>query len=258
MTKSSRDEKHDKGLNHSGGEPTYLTPLKQANLRESAREAIRSSIVMGQIVAGQIYTVGYFESQLGVSATPIREALFDLANEGLVEVVKNKGFRVTNVTDKDLLEIFELRDLLETRAMESLAGKVNDIQIRELRQLAAESKSCAKAGDVPGFLAVDRRFHQRLLTLVDNRRLATIVNRLRDAARIYGLPQVSETGQLVISAEEHIEMVEAIAAHDAKETKEWIKHHLAHTRGLWFRRRTEANLEGERIRRRKILRSAKT
>lgn len=252
------DRLYDEGLNQGGGEPIYLTPLKQSNLRESARDAIRSSIVMGQIAAGKIYPVGYFESQLGVSATPIREALFDLAHEGLVEVVKNRGFRVTNVTDKDLLEIFELRDLLETRAMESLAGKVEDMQISDLRQLAAESNSLAKAGDVPGFLAIDRRFHQRLLALVDNRRLATIVNRLRDAARVYGLPQVSETGQLVISAEEHMELVEAIAAGDAKETKEWIKHHLAHTRGLWFRRRTETNVEGKKSRKRQGQRSDKT
>ncbi|HVC76437.1 MAG TPA: GntR family transcriptional regulator [Candidatus Micrarchaeaceae archaeon] len=252
------DRTPDDGPNQGGIEPTYLTPLKQSNLRESAREAIRSSIVMGQIAAGTIYPVGYFESQLGVSATPIREALFDLANEGLVEVVKNRGFRVTNVTDKDLLEIFELRDLLETRAMESLAGTVSDAQISNLRQVAAESKSFALAGDVPGFLSVDRRFHQNLLALVDNRRLATMVNRLRDAARVYGLPQVSETGQLVISAEEHMEMIEAIAEGDAKETKEWIKHHLAHTRGVWFRRRTESDLEDKKARSRKEQRSTST
>jgi DNA-binding GntR family transcriptional regulator len=252
------DRTHDEGSNQSGSEPKYLTPLKQSNLRESARDAIRSSIVMGQLAAGTIYPVGYFESQLGVSATPIREALFDLAHEGLVEVVKNRGFRVTNVTDKDLLEIFELRDLLETRAMESLAGNLNDAQISALRQLAVESKSFATAGDVPGFLSVDRRFHQGLLALVDNRRLATMVNRLRDAARVYGLPQVSETGQLVISAEEHMEMIEAIAAGDAKETREWIKHHLAHTRGLWFRRRAEPNLEGKKTRSRKEQRSTNT
>lgn len=225
---------------------SYLTPLNQSNLRERAREAIRSSIVMGEISAGQIYPVGYFESQLGVSATPIREALFDLANEGLVEVVKNKGFRVSNVTDKDLMEIFELRDLLETRAMESLAGHVDALSVAELKSLAKESKVCAEAGDLPGFLAVDRRFHQRLLALVDNRRLATLVNRLRDAARVYGLPQVSETGQLAISAEEHMEIVEAIASGDQKEAREWMKHHLAHTRGLWFRRRPP---EGARQRR---------
>lgn len=220
-----------------GAGTSYLTPLNQSNLRERAREAIRSSIVMGEIAAGQIYPVGYFESQLGVSATPIREALFDLANEGLVEVVKNKGFRISNVTDKDLIEIFELRDMLETRAIESLAGRVEDSAIAELKALAQESKARAQSGDLRGFLAIDRRFHQRLLSLVENRRLAIIVNRLRDAARVYGLPEVSETGQLVMSADEHVEMVDAIATGDQKEAREWIKHHLAHTRGLWFRRR---------------------
>src|SRR2546428_8455646 len=127
--KADAEDTGEGGLNQPTAEPTYLAPLKQANLRESAREAIRSSIVVGEIVAGQIYPVGYFESQLGVSATPIREALFDLANEGLVEVVKNRGFRVSNLSDQDLTEIFELRDLLETHAMESLTGKLNTVQV---------------------------------------------------------------------------------------------------------------------------------
>ena len=69
-----------------------MDQIKAINLREQARGQIRAAIVMGNVIAGEIYPVTFFASQLKVSATPVREALLDLANEGLVEPARNKGF----------------------------------------------------------------------------------------------------------------------------------------------------------------------
>ncbi|HVA92494.1 MAG TPA: GntR family transcriptional regulator, partial [Chloroflexota bacterium] len=96
---------------------TSLPELDRSSLRARARKAIRGSIVTGEIADGEIYPVSYFTSRLGVSATPIREALFDLAGEGLVEVVRNRGFRVPQLTEQDLDDLYDVRTLLEVPTM---------------------------------------------------------------------------------------------------------------------------------------------
>jgi DNA-binding GntR family transcriptional regulator len=219
--------------------PDGLAPLAQSNLREKAREMIRASIVTGKIAAGELYSIAYFQAQLMVSATPIREALFDLANEGLVEVVRNRGFRVPILNDSDLTELFELRELLEVYAVRKLAGRFGKTEAQECRALAEETMVHAEASNLRAFLAVDRRFHQRLLRATGNRRLADIVGRLRDATRLYQLPEVTESGQLTLSAEEHLEIVKALETGDSEDAEAWMKHHLAHTRGVWLRRQTD-------------------
>ena len=218
--------------------PSRLGPLAHSNLRERAREMIRASIVTGQIEAGRLYSIAYFQTKLVVSATPIREAMFDLANEGLIEVVRNRGFRVPVLNDGDLDELFELRELLEVYAVGKLVGKLRESEIQECLELAEETRVHAKARDLQAFLAIDRRFHQRLLTGTGNRRLADIVGRLRDATRIYLLPKATEFGELTLSADEHLEIVKALQDGDREEAKAWMKHHLAHTHGIWLRRQS--------------------
>src|SRR4051794_29277007 len=90
--------------------PTQLTAV---SLREQARRYLRTSVVTGELEEGRLYSVGEFAQQLGVSATPVREAVFDLAHQGLVEVVRNRGFIIHPLKDQDLDDIFQLRVLLE-------------------------------------------------------------------------------------------------------------------------------------------------
>src|SRR4051794_4783192 len=88
--------------------------LAQApSLREQAVAAIRASIITGEAEPGQIYSVRQFADRLGVSATPIREALLDLAGDGLVEAVRNRGFRILMPSEQDLDEIYRLRLMIE-------------------------------------------------------------------------------------------------------------------------------------------------
>lgn len=79
-----------------------MRTLKQTNLREQAKEVIRAGIIGGELVPGQVYSATTLSGRLGVSQTPVREAMLDLANDGLVEPVRNRGFRVMTVADADL------------------------------------------------------------------------------------------------------------------------------------------------------------
>lgn len=212
---------------------TPLEQLQPTNLRQLARAAIQAQIASGGVQAGNIYPVTHFASQLGVSATPVREALFDLAHDGLVELVRQRGFRIVELSDHDLDEIFELRLLLEVEAIRKAAGRLSEDDVNECSKYAEETGKCAAAGDLVGFLSADRDFHLRMLTPVDNRRLVDMIARLRDQARLPGLQSLVEAGTLSSAADEHREILVAVKAGDADRAEALMRSHLQHTRGIW-------------------------
>jgi DNA-binding GntR family transcriptional regulator len=216
-----------------------LPQLQRTNLRQQARVAIQAQIVTGGVEAGQIYPVGYFSTQLGVSATPVREALFDLAHEGLVELVRNRGFRIVELSDHDLDEIFELRLMLEVPATRMAAGLLSDEDVAESAKLARATEEYAVEGDLARFLAADRDFHLRLIAPLQNRRLVETIARLRDQVR--GLRSLGEAANLSAAAEEHHRLLQAVARGNADESETRMRTHLQHTRGIWAGRLEAAN-----------------
>lgn len=210
-----------------------LAPLDTASLRDRARRSIRASIVAGEVEAGRIYPVAHFVAKLGVSATPIREALFDLAGAGIVQAVRNRGFMVPVLDEEDLDQLLDLRMLLERPAVVRLVRRGTLGDPAPLRALADEVVACARAGDVLSFLAADRRLHGELLRRAGNPRLTAIVMNLRDQVRLYGLSRLAEAGVLVQSALIHIDLLTALEAGDPDEVDRQMERHLLHTRGDW-------------------------
>ncbi|MEV0598462.1 GntR family transcriptional regulator [Streptomyces sp. NPDC050315] len=214
--------------------PAAAVPqLKSVSLREQAREALRTRIVLGEIEPGQVESVINVAAALGVSVTPVREAVMDLANLGIVEVIRNRGFRVPALTDHDLDEIFRLRTMLEAPAMSEVAELLDGGPIPQFRRLAEQITEAAREGDLTSFLDFDRQFHLGLLELLGNRRLVTMVGQLRDQARMQGLQKLADQGELTRSGEEHIEIVDAIESGDSELAAELMRNHLAHSRGIW-------------------------
>lgn len=203
------------------------------NLRSQAASIIRAWLLTGDLQPGKLYTVSEFSDRLRVSATPIREALFDLASEGLVEPVKNRGFRVLSLTEHDLDEIFELRMMLEVSTIRNIASRGLGVETAALKALVKANRKYAADGDIPAFLETDRQFHLSLLQLGGNQRLCSIVARLRDQTRLWGLPKLVTSGTLVPSAEEHAELLKALEKRDADLAAAMLTRHLEHTRGIW-------------------------
>jgi DNA-binding GntR family transcriptional regulator len=215
------------------GEQRGLVPLGRSSLRDQARESIRASVVAGDIEEGKIYPVAFFESRLGVSATPIREALFDLVGANLLEAVHHRGFRVPILSDKELDDLYDLRMLLERPAVVRLATKGDVGDLGHLRRLGLDIEREAMRGDVRRFLVADRQFHYELLSLGDNQRLTEVVMGLRDQARLYGLISLASDGRLIASARVHLEMLSAIESGDVTRAEESVVRHLGYTRGEW-------------------------
>jgi DNA-binding GntR family transcriptional regulator len=213
--------------------PARSPQLKSVSLREQAREAVRTQIVLGQIEPGQVESVINVAAALGVSVTPVREAIMDLANLGMVEIIRNRGFRVPVLTDHDLDEIFRIRTMLEAPAMADVVQALDGTPVPQFRQLAEQITDAAREGDLTSFLDLDRQFHLGLLELLGNRRLVAMVGQLRDQARMQGLQKLADQGQLTQSGEEHIAIVDAIESGDGELAAELMRKHLAHSRGIW-------------------------
>jgi len=211
-----------------------LTPLAgRQSLREQVANVLRAAIVAGQMRPGVLYSVPTLAERFGISATPVREAMLDLAKEGLVDSVRNKGFRVTELSDEDLDDITELRALVEVPTVTQLAPTITDADVAALRPLAQAIVDSAADGDVIRYLDADRSFHLELLALAGNPRLVEVVRVLRAQTRLYGLDLLVEQDGLVSSAAEHHELLDGLQAHDEALVEDVMRRHIRHVRGIW-------------------------
>jgi DNA-binding GntR family transcriptional regulator len=159
--------------------------------------------------------------------------MLELARSGLVEVLPNRGFRVTVIDDQALDEIAELRMLLEVPAMKLVIERAPDRGLQELEEPLSALEAAADRNDVPAFLLADRDFHMGLLQLAGNQRMVEIVGGLRDQTRLVGLRSLAAADALQSSAPEHRPILEAVRARDVAEAERVMMFHLEHTRGVW-------------------------
>jgi DNA-binding GntR family transcriptional regulator len=210
-----------------------MKALTSHSLREQAGQVIRASIVAGELAPGEIYSAAALAERLGVSATPVREAMLDLAGAGLVEPVRNRGFRVLTAEDADLDEISQLRLLLEVPATRIVVERATDDEIAALYEIVAAIEAAAEAGDVPALLLVDRRFHLGLLRLTGNGRLVRLVGQLRDQTRLGAREPLVASGHLMASARQHRAVLDAVRDRDAGRAEQLMRTHLEHSRVIW-------------------------
>jgi DNA-binding GntR family transcriptional regulator len=209
------------------------TSLQRSSLRDQALTAIRHALVTGQIVPGVVYSAASLATELGVSNSPVREAMLALVDDGLMEAVPNRGYRAVALTATDLAEIAQLRLFLEVPAVGLAAEAGVGDRLSELEELVEVIEQTAAAGDLAGNLDADRRFHLLLVEACGNRRLTDQVARLRDHTRLYNLRNLAESGALVASAAEHRPLLAAIVRHDRTTAEDLMRAHLAHIATDW-------------------------
>lgn len=197
---------------------------------------LRAAIVAGELRPGVVYSAPALAAQFGVSATPVREAMLHLAKEDLIEIVRNKGFRVSEPSERDLDEIVELRQLLEVPTIGKLARRgVSRRDLAACKALATETVRAAKRGDVTGHVEADIAFHLELLGLWGNDQLVETIGALRSRSRLYGLGSPAKAERLVATSREHVELVELIAAKEARAAEKLMTAHISYMRSEWRR-----------------------
>ncbi|MER7958021.1 GntR family transcriptional regulator [Streptomyces sp. NPDC096030] len=201
--------------------------VQRHSVRGQILQALRTALVGGELVPGEVYSAPVLAERFGVSATPVREAMQQLAVEGAVEVVPNRGFRVTERTPRELAELAEVRALIEIPIMLRLARTVPAARWAELRPLAEATGAAAARGDRAHYAEADRAFHRAVLSLAGNEQLLTVAD---DLHRRSQWPLVSgpviRHGDLVADAAEHTALLDALIAQDVTVVQSLVREHF--------------------------------
>jgi DNA-binding GntR family transcriptional regulator len=195
-------------------------------------DALRAAVITGELQPGTLHSVQTLATQLGVSRTPVREALIKLAQQGMVRFERNRGVRVLQTTLHDLEEVFALRLLLEVPATRRACRQIDEAGRRELRKLYQAMEKAARAEDEYRMWEHDRRFHLVLLQASGNLRLAEYVDGLRDMVLRRGVSTAGLSRSLDDIVAEHREVLDRIESGDADGAAGAMRAHLLHTAEL--------------------------
>jgi DNA-binding GntR family transcriptional regulator len=195
-------------------------------------DALRAAVITGELPPGTLHSVQTLATQLGVSRTPVREALIKLAQQGMVRFERNRGVRVLQTSLHDLEEVFALRLLLEVPATRRACQQIDDTTRRELRKLYQAMERSARAGDEYRMWEHDRRFHRVLLQASGNLRLAEYVDGLRDMVLHRGVSTAGHSRSLDEIVVEHRAVLDRVEAGDAEGAAEAMRRHVLKTAEL--------------------------
>jgi DNA-binding GntR family transcriptional regulator len=209
-------------------------PRARLSLRDEAIQTLHAAIIAGEMRPGLVYSAPALAAQLQMSATPVREAMLDLVKEGLVVAVRNKGFRVVELSDTELDDLTELRMLLEPPSIRKLAERgLNAAERDQISGVVARIEQAADDGDMVAYNRADLEFHLGLLGLLGNAALVATVRSLRVRSRLYGLSALADSGALFPSSHEHRELFECVTAARAGDAEALMQQHIGHVRGAW-------------------------
>lgn len=204
-----------------------LPQIKNLSIREQSLDTLREAILSGELKPGQALTETDLARQLGVSRAPIREALRILNSEGLVETIPYHGTTVSRLTRTDIEEIYSLRILLETYAMEQVIHKREAADRQRLRDIVEHMVSAGDAGDLIAVNALDRDFHDALIEMSGHRLLHAMWLMVSMKVRqIMALVNRRNT-DLTQIARMHLPLLEAMDAGDLARAKTILGLHIA-------------------------------
>lgn len=203
---------------------------------------LRQRILAGELAPGSHHSVYRLSDELGVSRTPVREAVLRLADLGLVSIERNRGITIRGVRAEDVRDVFELRLILEVPAAAGAAAGADDALVARLRAALAAMRTAASVGDEGAFARHDRDLHAALGEALGNVRLSREVDRLRDSISVRGVTTMQHARTMADVADEHAPIVEAVAARDPDAAAAAMREHLEHTAALLLSDQVEGGL----------------
>ncbi|WP_373466949.1 GntR family transcriptional regulator [Streptomyces umbrinus] len=202
--------------------------IQRASVRGQILDALRAALVAGELAPGEVYSAPALGESFGVSATPVREAMQQLATEGAVEVVPNRGFRVVERGARELAELAEIRGLIEAPVMLRLARTLPADDWEDLRPLAEETARAAAVGCRATYAEADRAFHRAILDLAGNEQLVRIADELHRRAQwpLGGSPTARARLELMADAAQHLALLDALSAQDLSAVEALLREHF--------------------------------
>lgn len=214
-----------------------IRPLRRSSLRQQIADALRDEILTGRLHAGRHFTVKQIAETYGVSATPVREALVDLAAQGLLEIEQHRGFQVRRFTAADYRSLSEARvsvaDAAFRRMSQRRPGEMPADALASVRRRAQAAARASRVGVLDVLIGCDLRFWRELTALGGNPHLTEFLDRLRAQTWIYVVPLLRPLTDLAgVCWADHVALADAVAARDAEEAGRISREYDEHTRAL--------------------------
>ncbi len=199
-------------------------------LRDVVFNTLRKAILKGELKPGERLMEIALADKLGVSRTPIREAMRKLELEGLVVMVPRKGAQVANITEKDLNDVLEVRIALENMAIEKACARMTKEDIEELESAAKDFQKIIASGSLVEMAEADEEFHEKIYRASGNARLMQVLSNLREQIYRYRIEYLKDEDTRQQLVQEHAMMTRAIRERDVKKAQELSFEHLENQR----------------------------
>jgi DNA-binding GntR family transcriptional regulator len=208
------------------GEDLQLDVNSYLPLRDVVYNTLRNAILRGELKPGDRLMEMHLANKLGVSRTPIREAIRMLEQEGLAVTIPRKGAQVAKMTEKDLQDVLEIRDSLDELAVRMACQRMTKEQLGELRGAMETFRRAAVTRDVRSIVEADEAFHNVIYRMANNPKLEVIVNNLKEQMYRYRYEYIKGKDTYDKLVEEHECIVQGFERQDAGYVKEIMHQHL--------------------------------
>ncbi|WP_038072209.1 GntR family transcriptional regulator [Thermus scotoductus] len=205
-------------------------PIVRTTLAQEAYRVLRRAILNRTYPPGTKLVVRELAEGLGLSPTPVKEALAALEKEGLVQAIPHRGYIVPKPDLEAIREIYELREVLEGLAARLATLRASPELTQRLRSLYQKQVQSAEEGDLEGYGDLDLAFHRALWEAAKNRRLLRAAESLDGQVRLLISTSAAVPGRLPSALEEHREILEALTASDPEACEVRMRHHI---RNAW-------------------------
>lgn len=197
-------------------------------LRDIVFHKLREAILQGQLKPGERLMELQLASKLGVSRTPIREAIRMLENEGLAIMVPRKGAQVAGMTEKDMEDVMEIREVLDELAAQTACDKITTRQLAELANTMKNFEAAICQGDLNMIAEYDVQFHDIIYEATDNAKLVAVLNNLREQIYRYRIEYLKDENNYPALIHEHQEIFSALKERDKESVKDIMRKHIRH------------------------------
>lgn len=199
-------------------------------LAKMAYHSLRDSILTGDLKPGEIYNEMALAKELGISRTPVREALLELSTHGLVTFLPRKGVIVNDPSPRDVEELFEVRRAIELAAIEKVSRSAPPCDLGPLEKSLQDQRRALSKGDFLSYMEADRLFHATLSHLANNRRMVAILENIRDLIHLIGYHALATEGRGEAVIVEHQKVLEALRSGQPSAARKALEYHLDQSR----------------------------
>lgn len=195
-------------------------------LRDVVFKTLRQAILKGELAPGERLMEIQLADRLGVSRTPIREAIRKLELEGLVLMIPRKGAEVAKISEQNLRDVLEVRRSLEELAISLSCERITEEEMRELEEIQTQFATAVKEGDAMKIAQADENYHELIYNSTRNQKLVQILNNLREQMYRYRLEYIKDEDKRQILLIEHDHILKALSLRHVDEARRAIREHI--------------------------------